>query len=77
MGNKNITEFPHILNTCVSTDFNKALWGVLWPTAKKKNPTKPRVKNTMVKVFFLIFRISICKTLPLILWTFQLIGFFM
>ena len=43
----------------------KALWSVLWPTDTKKNPTKPKVRNTMVKFFLEKFRISICKTIPL------------
>ena len=35
--------------------FNKllnTLWGVLWPTAKKKKvPTKSRMRDTMIKFF--------------------------
>ena len=37
---------------------------------KKVFPTKPRVRNTMIKFFLEIFCISMCKTLPLNLWTF-------
>ena len=43
---------------------------------EKKNSTKPKVRHTMVKLFQTFFCISICKTLPLNLWTFQLIDFF-
>ena len=56
MGNKNIIEFPHIINTCVSNKILKVLWGVLRPTAKKKIlfPTKSKVRRALV-VFLEIF----------------------
>ena len=76
MGNKNITEFPHVLNTCVSSFQHTFKIFAGCPMTdrqeKKTSPTKPRVISTMVMFFFFIeiFRISICKTLPLNLWKF-------
>ena len=61
MGNKNIIRFPHILITCVSKKKkSKALWGVLWPAAKKiLFPTKLKVRKTLVVFFSEIIRISV------------------
>ena len=58
---KNISEFPHVLNTCVAISFLR-LCGASYGQSPKKNhfPNKTSVRNTMVKFFCLeTFHISI------------------
>ena len=70
MGNNGNTEFPAYPKHMYFNKILKALWVVLWPTAKKKIiPTNSRVRKVMIQFFSKIFCICTCKKLLLKLWT--------